>query len=92
MNQDLLEQLKKLSEEELKHLFSKVQKSKTSVKRFENGVVCPICGKKHIQKFGSSSGIQRYRCKDCSKTFTEYTKTVFLALKKIMTLGSNTLN
>lgn len=27
MNQDLIEQLKKLSEEELKNLFSKVQKS-----------------------------------------------------------------
>ena len=82
MNQDLVEQLKKLSAEELKNLFSKVQKSKTSVKRFENGVVCPICGKKHIQKFGSSSGIQRYRCKDCGKTFTEYTKTVFFSTKK----------
>lgn len=82
MNQDLLKQLKKLSEEELKNLFSKVQKSQTSIKRFENGVVCPICGKKHIQKFGSSSGIQRYRCKDCGKTFTEYTKTVFFSTKK----------
>lgn len=82
MKQDLVEQLKKLSVEELKNLFNEVQKSQTSIKRFENGVVCPICGKKHIQKFGSSSGIQRYRCKDCGKTFTEYTKTVFFSTKK----------
>lgn len=51
MRQDLVEQLKKLSVEELKNLLNEVQKSQTSVKRFENGVVCPICGKKHIQKF-----------------------------------------
>lgn len=91
MNQDLIEQLKKLSEEELKNLLNEVQQPKTSVKRFENGVVCPFYGKKHIQKFGSSSGIRRYRCKDCGKTFTKYTKTVFSALKKIMILGLNTL-
>ncbi|MBE6443172.1 MAG: IS1595 family transposase [Alphaproteobacteria bacterium] len=82
MKQDLIEQLKKLSVEELKNLLNEVQQTKTSVKRFENGIVCPICGKKHIQKFGNSSGIQRYRCKDCGKTFTEYTKTVFFSTKK----------
>ena len=82
MRQDLVEQLKKLSAEELKNLLNEVHKTQTSVKRFENGVICPICGKKHIQKFGNSSGIQRYRCKDCGKTFTEYTKTVFFSTKK----------
>lgn len=37
--------------------------------------------KKHIQKFGNSMEIQRYRCKDYGKTYTEYTKTVFSAQK-----------
>lgn len=69
MEQDLIEQLKKLSVEELKNLLNEVQQTKTSVKRFENGVVCPICGKKHIQKFGNNSGIQRYRCKDFIRPF-----------------------
>lgn len=82
MKDFLIEQLKKLSKEELAEIISQVNKKQLTAKRFENGVVCPICGKKHIQKFGNSSGIQRYRCKDCGKTFTEYTKTVFFSTKK----------
>ena len=82
MKDFLIEQLKRLSKEELAEIISQVNKAQLTAKRFENGVICPICGKKHIQKFGSSSGIQRYRCKDCGKTFTEYTKTVFFSTKK----------
>ena len=51
--------------------------------------MCPVCGKKHIQKFGKSSDIQRYRCKDCGKTFTEYTKTVFFSTKKDFSTWNN---
>ena len=67
MKDFLIEQLKKLSKEELAEIISQVNKKQLTTKRFENGVICPICGKKHIQKFGNSSGIQRYRCKDCGK-------------------------
>lgn len=83
-NQNLIKQLQKLSKDELKNLIQQLNNSSSQedINRFENGVVCPICGKKHIQKFGKSSGIQRYKCKDCGKTFTEYTKTVFFCTKK----------
>lgn len=45
--------------------------------RFADGLVCSRCGKKNIVKFGKSRGKQRYRCKDCGKTFNTLTKTVF---------------
>lgn len=36
---------------------------------------------KHILKFGKARGKQRLRCKDCNRTFTPYTKTVFADTK-----------
>ena len=50
-------------------------------KRFAEGLVCPHCNKKHIVKNGKVRGIQRYLCKDCSKTFNVLTKTVFANTK-----------
>jgi len=44
--------------------------------KFRNGAVCPHCGSKDINKFGFFSGKQRYRCKDCKRTFNLYTKTL----------------
>lgn len=45
--------------------------------RFADGLVCPHCCKKNIVKFGKTRGKQRFRCKDCGKTFTPLTKTIF---------------
>ncbi len=45
--------------------------------KFADGLVCPHCGKKNIVKFGRARGKQRFRCKDCGKTFNTLTKTVF---------------
>lgn len=80
----LIKQLKKLklTERELVNLMYEVKKQVTLESRFPNGVTCPVCGKKHIQKFGKCVKIQRYRCKECGKTFSEYTKTVFSSTKK----------
>ncbi|MFA6940584.1 MAG: transposase [Clostridiaceae bacterium] len=44
--------------------------------KFRNGAVCPHCGSKDINKFGFFNGKQRYRCKECRKTFNLYTKTL----------------
>ena len=44
--------------------------------RFREGAVCPHCGSKSIVKFGFFNNHQRYRCKECSKTFNIYTKTL----------------
>ena len=34
---------------------------------------CPHCHSKHFVKFGRRTGIQRYRCNDCRKTFNALT-------------------
>lgn len=48
--------------------------------------VCPRCGEvSRIIKYGKKSGIQRYKCKECSKTFSDVTNSPFYRSKK--TLG-----
>jgi transposase-like protein len=44
--------------------------------KFKDGAVCPHCGSKTVNKFGFFNGKQRYRCKQCKKTFNLYTKTL----------------
>lgn len=36
---------------------------------------CPHCGSVYYSKFGKDNGVQRFICKTCKKTFTEYTGT-----------------
>lgn len=36
---------------------------------------CPHCGGRHYYRFGKDKGAQRFKCKDCGRTFTEYTGT-----------------
>ena len=36
---------------------------------------CPHCGSSRYYRFGKDKGTQRFRCKDCGRTFTEYTGT-----------------
>lgn len=48
-----------------------------------NNKVCPRCGvDNNIIKFGKFKGVQRYRCKDCKKTFSDVTNTPFYRSKK----------
>ncbi|MFA6941631.1 MAG: hypothetical protein WCQ54_11750 [Clostridiaceae bacterium] len=44
--------------------------------KFKDGAVCSHCGSKAVNKFGFFNGKQRYRCKDCKRTFNLYTKTL----------------
>jgi len=44
--------------------------------KFRNGAVCPHCGSRDVNKFGFFNGKQRYRCKECQRTFNLYTKTL----------------
>lgn len=39
--------------------------------KFKDGFYCPYCNNKHIVRYGKHKGIQRYKCRDCGKTFTE---------------------
>ena len=46
--------------------------------RFSNGISCPKCGcVENIVKFGKYKGLQRYKCKDCSATFTAKSGSIF---------------
>ena len=36
---------------------------------------CPHCGGNRYYRFGKNHGTQRFKCKDCCRTFTEYTGT-----------------
>ena len=42
---------------------------------------CPHCTSESVVKFGFSSGSQRFRCKDCRKTFNSLTGTPFSRLR-----------
>lgn len=46
-----------------------------------DGSACPHCDGTHIQKWGSFSGRQRYRCCECGRTFSTFTGTALRYLK-----------
>ncbi len=43
---------------------------------------CPHCGHKKYVKFGIDKGAQRYKCKSCHRSFTEYTGTWMAGLQR----------
>jgi ribosomal protein L37AE/L43A len=44
-------------------------------KRFKEGFCCPHCESKRVIRYGKAQGKQRYQCKECRKTFTDFTNT-----------------
>ena len=51
--------------------------------RFSKGIYCPHCGcVENIQKFGKSNSKQRYRCKDCGRTFSATSESVLSGTHK----------
>lgn len=78
----LLEEMKNLTDEEIMKLFSEVEVEK--VARTKGGtaekplIACPHCGSIGTVRTGkTAAGTQRYICKDCKKTFTPKTNTIF---------------
>ena len=51
-------------------------------KRFQKGLVCPHCESDQVVRFGKDNGQQRYRCKSCKRTFTDFTGTPLGKLQK----------
>lgn len=35
----------------------------------ETAITCKFCGSEHLNKAGKVNGFQRYKCKECGKTF-----------------------
>ena len=49
---------------------------------YDKQATCPWCNGKHYFKWGVDKGSQRFKCKDCRRTFTEYTGTWLDGLHK----------
>lgn len=47
-----------------------------------NSVTCPHCKSVNLQRWGKVSDLQRYRCKECRRTFNNLTNTPMARLKK----------
>src|SRR4051794_41424051 len=43
---------------------------------------CPHCGAERLQRWGDASGLRRYRCQACRKTFNALTGTSLARLRK----------
>lgn len=51
--------------------------------RFSNGRKCPICGSTKVVRNGRrTDGVQKFRCKDCGKSFVAKTSTVSSGTRK----------
>lgn len=46
------------------------------------GTGCPHCGGRKLQRWGGASGLPRYRCGDCRRTFNALTGTPLARLRK----------
>lgn len=43
---------------------------------------CPHCGDTHVHRWGKPSGSQRYRCRNCGRTFNALTGTACAGLRR----------
>lgn len=59
-----------------------IKKELYSSKYVKPFIYCPHCKSTHFIKFGKYNGIQRYRCKDCRKTFSNTTNSIWKYCKK----------
>lgn len=44
--------------------------------KFSKGLICPHCNSENVIKHGKYNGKQRYKCKECEKTFSDLTNTL----------------
>jgi transposase-like protein len=49
---------------------------------FSGKATCPACASESVHKWGVVSGLQRYRCKECKRTFNALTGTPMARLRK----------
>ena len=83
----IFKDIKLLSDNEIEDLFNHIGelisfKSLTKSiyndsreQRYSNGVACLHCGSTSVIKHGKKNNVQRFRCKDCGKTFNDLTLT-----------------
>ena len=81
---EILTDIDKLSDEQVNQLMAALevkraggQTTKDSIKENnEIPLACPHCGSISLKRHGKAGGRQRYRCKDCCKTFCETSQTL----------------
>jgi len=87
---EMFEAFKRLASEERKALFQLIRSllypnaeapleaimQELRDARFSRGFVCPHCESESVKRHGFYEGRQRYKCKDCNKTFSDTTNTV----------------
>ena len=92
---ELKKAIKSLSYSDRKELLEALEHSAQSPalgaeleeQRFSKGIYCPHCGcTENIQKFGKSNGKQRYRCKNCGKTFSATSESVLSGTWKALSV------
>lgn len=83
----LFKDIKSLSDKEIEELFNSIGEilslksmtksiySDSREQRFSKGVACLHCGSTNVIKHGKKNGVQRFKCKDCEKTFNDRTLT-----------------
>lgn len=83
---DLMKYLDTLTVDEFQQVMSMMEVKKLGLEKAKDNnlivvndkvLACPHCGSVAVKKHGTSEGKQRYRCKDCGKTFQATTETVF---------------
>jgi transposase-like protein len=87
--QDILLSAKLLSSYDQARLVSELlcqsEEDYLSIRRrqlYDKQAGCPWCSGKHYFKWGIDKGSQRFKCKDCRRTFTEYSGTWLDGLHK----------
>ena len=90
----LLSEIQKLSLYKQKQILSKLEENimlgsqvteitkEVKEMRFSKGKVCPHCNCEDISRNGKYNDKQRYICKDCGKTFTDFTNSATYKSKK----------
>lgn len=86
--QKLTSELEKLTPHQKEQLLNHLQKmdnaqtvSMLIEKRMQTKPTCPKCGDNKIARWGSSAGLQRYRCSACRITFNALTGTPLARLR-----------
>ena len=73
---------KNVNSRKLEENINSLLKKEIYKNRNKNIECCPICGGKKYIKHGSYKGIQRYKCKECGKTFSNTTNSLWSYSKK----------
>lgn len=83
--QRLLEQASRLTPEQKQQLLSVLSQTDEAARVIEvvesRPAKCPHCSGTHLVRHGHASGLRRYRCRDCGKTFNALTGTPLAHLR-----------